>query len=73
MNKAFSLEKWFDFVDNTDCFDVRVSGRVSKERVVIICSNGVDVFNKELFEIALDLMAHEEEWYEVYQSEVSSF
>jgi len=66
MCRAFTIVEWFEFVDNTDAFGAKVSGRVSNEKVVIGCSNGIDIFNRELFEIALDVMAQDDDWVEVY-------
>jgi len=70
MNRVFTLEEWFAFVDDTDAFDAKVSGRVSNEKVIISCSNGVDVFNKELFELALELIGLDEDWKDVYDEMV---
>jgi len=71
MDEAFTIDEWLDFVDDTDAFDVRVSGKLSNDRVVIICEDGIEIFNKELYEIALDIMGYNEDWVEEYALELT--
>jgi len=71
MDECFTLNEWLDFVDSCDAFDVRVSGKLTKERVIIACAGGIDIFNKELYEIALDLMGYDESWLEEYHHEIT--
>jgi hypothetical protein len=62
MDEVFTLTEWFDFIDNSDAFDIRITGKLSNEKVVIVCENGIDIFNKELYEIAIDLMDYAEDF-----------
>lgn len=70
MGEAFTLDEWLAFVDDEDAFDVKITGQVSNERVVIQCEDGIEIFNRELWDIVIELMNYNESWVETYAEDI---
>lgn len=69
MGRAFSLKQWFDFIDRSEAFDCKVVGKKNPKRIVVVCTDGVDIFNEELYYLALDLLPDAEDWDEYYSTQ----
>ena len=71
MADCFTLDDWADFVEASDAFSIKVTGYLNPKKIVVVCSDGFEIFNEELYGIAMDLLDHDEGWVEVYHSEIN--
>lgn len=68
------MGEWAAFIEVTDAFSVRQRAGCSADRVAILCADGVRSFNREMYELVLDVLKNEDtEYPEVYWGEINRF